>query len=57
MFVGLVWPMVFAFVASLLVSVTLIPLLAAWVLKPLQLSRDAAGCDGCSARYGLGFSA
>ncbi len=28
MFVGLVWPMVFAFVASVLVSVTLVPLLA-----------------------------
>ncbi len=28
MFVGLVWPMIFAFVASVLVSVTLVPLLA-----------------------------
>ncbi len=36
MFVGLVWPMVFAFVASLLVSVTLIPLIAAWVLRAPQ---------------------
>ncbi|OAB62895.1 acriflavine resistance protein B [Leptolyngbya valderiana BDU 20041] len=36
MFVGLVWPMVFAFVASLLVSITLIPLIAAFVLKPPQ---------------------
>ncbi|MEM9088041.1 MAG: efflux RND transporter permease subunit [Cyanobacteria bacterium P01_F01_bin.53] len=34
MFVGLVWPMVFAFVASLLVSITLIPLIAAFTLKP-----------------------
>ena len=35
MFVGLVYPMVFAFVASLLVSITLIPLLAAFFLKPI----------------------
>ncbi len=34
MFVGLVWPMVFAFIASLLVSITLIPLIAAFTLKP-----------------------
>ena len=34
MFVGIVWPMVFAFVASLLVSITLIPLIAAFALKP-----------------------
>ncbi|MDA0267722.1 MAG: efflux RND transporter permease subunit [Cyanobacteria bacterium] len=34
MFVGIVWPMVFAFVASLLVSITLIPLIAAFTLKP-----------------------
>ncbi|MEM6251585.1 MAG: efflux RND transporter permease subunit [Cyanobacteria bacterium P01_D01_bin.156] len=34
MFVGIVWPMVFAFVASLLVSITLIPLVAAFTLKP-----------------------
>lgn len=36
MFVGIVWPMVFAFVASLLVSITLIPLIAAFTLKPLS---------------------
>ena len=35
MFVGLVYPMVFAFIASLLVSITLIPLLAAFFLKPI----------------------
>ncbi len=34
MFVGLVWPMVFAFIASLVVSITLIPLVAAYTLKP-----------------------
>ena len=34
MFVGIVWPMVFAFIASLLVSITLIPLVAAFALKP-----------------------
>ena len=34
MFVGIVWPMVFAFIASLLVSITLIPLVAAFTLKP-----------------------
>ncbi|MEL7351016.1 MAG: efflux RND transporter permease subunit [Cyanobacteria bacterium J06560_5] len=37
MFVGLVWPMVFAFIASLLVSITLIPLVAAFTLKPHTL--------------------
>jgi len=35
MFVGIVWPMIFAFVSSLLVSITLIPLLAAFFLKPI----------------------
>lgn len=39
MFVGIVWPMVFAFIASLVVSVTLIPLIAAFVLKPPQEER------------------
>ena len=33
MFVGLVWPMIFAFVASVLVSVTLVPLLAAFMYR------------------------
>ena len=33
MFVGLVWPIVFALIASLLVSVTLTPLLAAYLFK------------------------
>ena len=40
MFVGIVWPMVFAFIASLIVSVTLIPLIAAFVLKPPQERRQ-----------------
>jgi len=40
MFVGIVWPMVFAFIASLIVSVTLIPLIAAFVLKPPQNRRQ-----------------
>ncbi|MEQ9668305.1 MAG: efflux RND transporter permease subunit [Coleofasciculus sp. G2-EDA-02] len=40
MFVGIVWPMVFAFIASLIVSVTLIPLIAAFVLKPPQQRRQ-----------------
>ncbi len=34
MFVGLVWPIVFALLASLAVSVTLTPLLAAWLFDP-----------------------
>ncbi len=38
MFVGIVWPMVFAFVASLLVSITLIPIVAAFTLKPYPAS-------------------
>ncbi|MHB8703589.1 MAG: efflux RND transporter permease subunit [Candidatus Tyrphobacter sp.] len=33
MFVGLVWPIVFALLASLVVSVTLTPLLAAWLFQ------------------------
>jgi HAE1 family hydrophobic/amphiphilic exporter-1 len=33
MFAGLVWPVVFALLASLAVSVTLTPLLAAWLFK------------------------
>ena len=33
MFVGLVWPMIFAFVASVLVSVTLVPLLAVFFYR------------------------
>ncbi|MEO0853488.1 MAG: efflux RND transporter permease subunit, partial [Cyanobacteria bacterium J06648_11] len=40
MFVGIVWPMVFAFIASLVVSVTLIPLIAAFTLKPPHLRRQ-----------------
>jgi|GEM_PF-6966602 len=40
MFVGIVWPMVFAFIASLIVSITLIPLIAAFVLKPPQEQRQ-----------------
>ncbi len=39
MFVGLVYPMVFAFVASLLVSITLIPLLAAFFLQPIGTTK------------------
>ena len=35
MFEGLILPMVFAFIASLIVSITLIPLLAAFFLKPI----------------------
>ena len=35
MFAGLILPMVFAFIASLVVSITLIPLLAAFFLKPI----------------------
>jgi len=37
MFVGLVWPIVFALVASLIVSVTLTPLLAAYLFQPAEL--------------------
>ncbi len=49
MFVGLVWPIVFALVASLVVSLTLTPLLAAWLFKgemdprgPWRIKIDAA---------------
>ena len=37
MFVGLVWPIVFALVASLLVSVTLTPLLAAFLFQTKEM--------------------
>lgn len=40
MFQGLILPMVFAFIASLLVSITLIPLLAAFFLKPIQQGQE-----------------
>ena len=39
MFAGLISPMVFAFIASLVVSITLIPLLAAFFLKPIGETR------------------
>jgi HAE1 family hydrophobic/amphiphilic exporter-1 len=42
MFVGLVWPIVFALVASLAVSVTLTPLLAAWLFRPGATGADEA---------------
>ncbi len=41
MFVGLVWPIIFALVASLLVSVTLTPLLAAFLFKDKELRSPA----------------
>jgi HAE1 family hydrophobic/amphiphilic exporter-1 len=37
MFVGLVWPIVFALVASLVVSVTLTPLMAAYLFREAEL--------------------
>ena len=40
MFAGLILPMVFAFIASLVVSITLIPLLAAFFLKPIGERED-----------------
>ena len=40
MFAGLILPMVFAFIASLVVSITLIPLLAAFFLKPIGERKD-----------------
>lgn len=39
MFVGLVWPMIFAFVASVVVSVTLVPLLAAFFYRTWSPTR------------------
>jgi HAE1 family hydrophobic/amphiphilic exporter-1 len=36
MFTGLVWPIVFALLASLMVSVTLTPILAAWLFDPTR---------------------
>jgi hydrophobic/amphiphilic exporter-1 (mainly G- bacteria), HAE1 family len=41
MFVGLVWPIVFALLASLLVSVTLTPLLAAYLFRGTDVSTAA----------------
>jgi len=41
MFVGLVWPIVLALIASLLVSVTLTPLLAAYLFKGTSDARSA----------------
>ena len=51
MFVGLVWPIVFALVASLLVSVTLTPLLAAFLFQTKELrSPLRTRLDGTVAR-------
>ncbi|MGG6295696.1 efflux RND transporter permease subunit [Leptolyngbya sp. AN02str] len=55
MFVGIVWPMVFAFVASLLVSVTLIPLIAAFVLKPPQSQPRRNGLQRLLLPVQVGF--
>ncbi|MEO6913127.1 MAG: efflux RND transporter permease subunit, partial [Candidatus Baltobacteraceae bacterium] len=51
MFVGLVWPIVFALVASLVVSVTLTPLLAAYLFQTKELrSRKRTRLDQAIAR-------
>jgi len=51
MFAGLVWPIVFALVASLLVSVTLTPLLAAFLFQTKELrSPLRTRLDGTVAR-------
>jgi len=57
MFVGLVYPMVFAFVASLLVSITLIPLLAAFFLKPLDQRRRKTPLRWLLSPFHYGFIA
>ena len=55
MFVGIVWPMVFAFIASLVVSVTLIPLIAAFVLKPPQSQPRRNGLQRLLLPVQVGF--
>jgi len=40
MFVGIVWPIIYALLASLIVSLTLIPLMAAYFLTPHQLHQQ-----------------
>ncbi|MDQ2680386.1 MAG: efflux RND transporter permease subunit [Candidatus Eremiobacteraeota bacterium] len=51
MFVGLVWPIVFALLASLVVSVTLTPLLAAYLFQTRELrSRGRTRLDAAIAR-------
>ena len=57
MFMGLVWPMIFAFVASLLVSVTLIPLIAAYTLKPIPSDRlpQKTGLQWLLTPFHVGF--
>lgn len=57
MFVGLVYPMVFAFVASLLVSITLIPLIAAFFLKPLDQRRQKTPLRWLLSPFHYGFIA
>ncbi len=51
MFVGLVWPIVFALAASLVVSVTLTPLLAAYLFQSAELRSPLRNrLDGAVAR-------
>ena len=40
MFVGIVWPIIYALLASLVVSLTLTPLMAAYFLKPLSTDQE-----------------
>jgi hydrophobic/amphiphilic exporter-1 (mainly G- bacteria), HAE1 family len=40
MFVGIVWPIIYALLASLVVSLTLTPLMAAYFLKPNQVHSE-----------------
>jgi HAE1 family hydrophobic/amphiphilic exporter-1 len=57
MFVGLVYPMVFAFIASLLVSITLIPLLAAFFLKPIGDNQRKTWLQWLLSPFHYGFIA
>jgi HAE1 family hydrophobic/amphiphilic exporter-1 len=57
MFVGLVYPMVFAFVASLLVSITLIPLIAVFFLKPFGQRRQRTPLRWLLSPFHYGFIA
>lgn len=58
MFVGIVWPLIYSLISSLIVTLTLTPLLAAYLLKPVDEQRQRRTWLGlvlAPFRYGFGW--
>ncbi|WP_218079522.1 efflux RND transporter permease subunit [Anthocerotibacter panamensis] len=55
MFVGIVWPIIYALLASLIISLTLTPLMAAYFLKPHQTSEHKLKQFLRPVRRGMGW--